>query len=51
MTVLDGGASSPSCFVKAHSFQVDLGALCKLTSGQSFHEISLNPVDAYRVKH
>ena len=36
--------------VKAHCFQVDLGALRKLASCQSFHYSSVNPVDIYRVK-
>ncbi|MGB6783688.1 MAG: hypothetical protein WBE36_16620 [Terracidiphilus sp.] len=36
--------------VKAHGFQVDLGALRELASCQSFHDSSLNPVGFYRVK-
>ncbi len=36
--------------VKAHCFQVDLRALRKLASCQSFQDSSVNPVDIYRVK-
>ena len=36
--------------VKAHGFEVNLSAFRKLTSCQSFHNPSLNPVGAYRVK-